>query len=104
MPCHRDPACPGAQYAASSSAWSYFDVKAAARASAAARDFGPSFCAPGDQPGGRVVREGGAAGDALAGTGAPDVLIGGPGNDTRHLGGHTKRSRDKHPGCERVVP
>jgi RTX calcium-binding nonapeptide repeat (4 copies) len=184
-----DPACPGAQYAASSSDWSYFDVKATARASAVARDFGPSFCTAGDQPGTSVVGEGGPAGDALAGTvnpddllgaggddtlcggggpdvlaggdgndtldgqagddslfgGAgndvlraspdpafppgcgkqclpnsntldggdgddtlfgsrsPDVLIGGPGNDTCYIGGHPKGSRDKHPGCERVI-
>jgi hypothetical protein len=78
---YQDPACPGAQYGASSSDWTYFDVAAAAaRATVDAPE--PSFCPAGDQPGGSVVREGGPANDLLLGTAAPDYLLGQPGDDT----------------------
>jgi RTX calcium-binding nonapeptide repeat (4 copies) len=185
---YRDPACPGAQYEGSSSSWTYFDVKASARAAAAGRDVGPSLCAA-VQSRGSGVLEGGPAADVLAGAAGPqyvlggagddtlcggggpdvlsggdgndrldgeggddtlfggagddvlraspdpafpcakgclpnsntlyggdgndtlygshgpDVLIGGPGNnDICHLGGHPRGSRDKHPGCEHVLP
>lgn len=79
---YADPACPGAQYAASGSDWSYFDVKAAARASVVARDVGPSFCPAAGQSAGGVPLEGGPGGDTLAAAGGPDYLLGAGGDDT----------------------
>jgi hypothetical protein len=82
-----DPACPAVQYAPSSADWQYFDVKAAAAARAATRDFGPSFCGAAAAAIRGTVFEGGPGDDALAGTGDADYLLGAGGNDTLCGGG-----------------
>jgi hypothetical protein len=46
---------------------------------------------------------GGDGSDKLYGSHGPGALIGGPGYDVCHLGGHPKGSRDKVQGCEQVA-